>query len=481
MLRKLLKLFFISAVLVALIGCEAYAGGLALSGVGGRAISMGGAFRGVADDWSACYWNPAGLATFEESELNATLTVITPRSEYTPDITLSGYDVLGYKNGTKWYTKDKDFVFPSFSGFFRLPNFKGWTLGVGMYVPFGTGAEWDIMDLPAGYDLNDVYPELNHRSDFYVLDIHPTISRELVEDKLYFGLGASIQKGDIRLRQTSWSFISTELPDNHNKLYTDSDLNGDGWGVGGNAGFLFKMNDRLTVGLAYRSPVTIKLEGTADLYTYTPYDTILARYLYNQGTATDSATALLFQGAVYTASPSAEADLKLPADYGIGISYQFSEKLKLAFDVNYTDWARLDYVPIDLAGNHPLPIFSNIEDDTIYTEWESTVRFSLGLEYIYSEKLAFRLGYFNDPSPIPDETFTPTIPDIGNKNSFNAGFGYDLGTIRIDYNFEYIKFSERNIPASGYTDANNDGEYDNHPGVYNMDLFASFISITHRF
>src|ERR1019366_2732722 len=31
--------------------------------VGSRALGMGGAFVGVADDASATYWNPAGLAT----------------------------------------------------------------------------------------------------------------------------------------------------------------------------------------------------------------------------------------------------------------------------------------------------------------------------------------------------------------------------------------------------------------------------------
>lgn len=38
-----------------------FAGGFALSGVGSRATSMAGAFRGLADDATAMYWNPAGL------------------------------------------------------------------------------------------------------------------------------------------------------------------------------------------------------------------------------------------------------------------------------------------------------------------------------------------------------------------------------------------------------------------------------------
>lgn len=38
-------------------------------GLGGRAIGMGGAFAGLADDVSAVYWNPAGLAGIDRTEL----------------------------------------------------------------------------------------------------------------------------------------------------------------------------------------------------------------------------------------------------------------------------------------------------------------------------------------------------------------------------------------------------------------------------
>lgn len=39
-------------------------------GVGARAIGMGGAYTGVANDYSALFWNPAGLAQMEYSEFS---------------------------------------------------------------------------------------------------------------------------------------------------------------------------------------------------------------------------------------------------------------------------------------------------------------------------------------------------------------------------------------------------------------------------
>jgi tetratricopeptide (TPR) repeat protein len=40
-------------------------------GAGGRALGMGGAFFAIADDATAAYWNPAGLAQIQQKELTA--------------------------------------------------------------------------------------------------------------------------------------------------------------------------------------------------------------------------------------------------------------------------------------------------------------------------------------------------------------------------------------------------------------------------
>jgi Uncharacterised protein family (UPF0164) len=46
-----------------------YAGSFMENGGGARALGMGGAFTAVADDPSATFWNPAGIATAGQSEL----------------------------------------------------------------------------------------------------------------------------------------------------------------------------------------------------------------------------------------------------------------------------------------------------------------------------------------------------------------------------------------------------------------------------
>ena len=169
----------------------ANAGGFALSGVGSKAIGMGGAFRGLADDWSAAYWNPAGLTQLEESELSGMLVFLSPRPQYTPDILYSGLPV-GYRNGQKVYPKTETSVIPDFSGFLKLDAFEKYTFGVAVYTPVGFHSKWDIYNPTAAMDIRHSFPRFDHVGELKVVDIHPAIARSFMDDKLSLGAGLSI-------------------------------------------------------------------------------------------------------------------------------------------------------------------------------------------------------------------------------------------------------------------------------------------------
>ena len=119
------------------------------------------------------------------------------------------------------------------------------------------------------------------------------------------------------------------------------------------------------------------------------------------------------------------------------------------------------------------------ENSTIMFLWDDITRVSLGAEYKIADPLALRFGYYFDASPVPDSTFSPIIPDLGDKNSFNIGAALTLGGVEISYNYEYLMFEERNIAT--LSDVNGDGTFDNYPGLYKMDLHASHLLITYRF
>jgi len=58
MKKGLLVLFLVTIFSVS----SLFANGLSLNSIGPRALGMGGAMVGLADDPTAIYWNPAGLA-----------------------------------------------------------------------------------------------------------------------------------------------------------------------------------------------------------------------------------------------------------------------------------------------------------------------------------------------------------------------------------------------------------------------------------
>ena len=65
------RLSFIISIILAFCSNSnlAIASGIMLEGLGTRAVSMGGAFIGLADDSSAIYWNPGGLARLKGGKI----------------------------------------------------------------------------------------------------------------------------------------------------------------------------------------------------------------------------------------------------------------------------------------------------------------------------------------------------------------------------------------------------------------------------
>jgi long-chain fatty acid transport protein len=472
-------LVFVAAIVaLGVVAQTAFAGGFALSGIGSRAISMGGAFRGLADDWSAAYWNPAGLTQFEGSQLNAMLVGISQRPQYEPEIFYGDSLGVGYRNGQVRYPNDKTRFIPDFSGFLKLNAVESFIFGVAVFVPFGLGGDWDLFN-PEGMDLNSSFPGIDHQADLNVMDIHPTVAKGFLDNKLSVGAGLSIQRGNITFRKTY--LMPSGIPVPHENLVVDTKIKGRGWGFGANFGVLYKFSGKLQVGVSGKTGSKLKFKGTArqEMYTFNNED--LKRILLSSALTYPETLQILFLFAPsnHISTPKANADLKTPADIGFGIAVKPNDKLTITGDVTYTNWKSLDSILVVMNGVDPSG--QPAQNSPIMLKWKNTVRFSAGAEYWAKKFLAIRLGYYFDPSPMPDETFIPLIPDMGDKNSFNLGAALKLSQFEVAYNLECMMFKDRTIAASALEDVNNDGVFDNYPGAFKMKLYASHISLTYRF
>lgn len=446
-------------------------GGFALPGVGSKALNMGGAFRALADDWSAAFWNPAGLAYLPNSEFTMNLYTLNFRPEYTPNVNLgeSGYSYSFGYSAEKQYPDDRAYFLPSFSGFHKFPQIAGFTGGLAFYAPYKLEGRWDLYEPPSGYNNDIPYPQYEHSTDILIWDIHPSVAKTFMEDKLALGLGINVQKAEFELRKTVL-VPSILFPRPYDFWPVDSRIQTDGWGLGINAGILYKASPKLQFGLSYQSPVEITLEGTQYLELYLPVidvewsDILGGTYLYT--------------------NEDYETTLSLPGEIGAGIMFRPMEKLTLTADVSSTSWSSLEYldtkdIVLSTDESEPGYIYLDVRDTQMPFNWDNINRFSLGAEYIIKEGLFTRGGYFFEQSPIPDNTFTLLIPDVGDKHSFNLGLSYQVDSFEFGYDYQLVMHSKREIDS--LEDTNNDQRFDNLPGEYKMFFHCSGLSFTYRF
>jgi len=180
-------------------------------GVGARAAGMGGAFSALADDISALYWNPAGIARLKGINASATYTswfaginhnfigAVLPISERYR----FGVSLIVLDNGAlQKATIQKDIN----SGTFNANDLAlGITLAGAMtdHFSFGVTVKYirsSILDLSAdgiGFDAGSLY-----QTDFYHLKISLALSN-LGPDRSFQGNSLSIVAQDNTINNTS--------------------------------------------------------------------------------------------------------------------------------------------------------------------------------------------------------------------------------------------------------------------------------------
>jgi hypothetical protein len=77
-----------------------------------------------------------------------------------------------------------------------------------------------------------------------------------------------------------------------------------------------------------------------------------------------------------------------------------------------------------------------------------------------------------DETPIPAETQTATLSDIGTKISSNIGWGRSFGKFVLDLNFQYVMIEEREVDTQTAT---------NMAGVYNANSLSGNIGLGYKF
>ncbi|MCP5106994.1 MAG: hypothetical protein GY950_26655, partial [bacterium] len=180
-MRHIFKALLISGLSL-MLSIGLFANGLNLNGVGSKASSMGTAFIGLADDFSAVFFNPAGLTQMEKPTLSVFVTDLLPKGTYQ-------FELLGTTLADT-QTETNNYISGALAYF--KPISEKLVVGIAGYVPSGVGAKWpgDEMALLSGGQ------SFTWNSTVFMITVSPTAAYKL-SDK--FSVGASLNINYVQL------------------------------------------------------------------------------------------------------------------------------------------------------------------------------------------------------------------------------------------------------------------------------------------
>jgi len=420
-----------------------FANGLNLNGIGARAVAMGGAFVGLADDFTAVFWNPAGIAQFNKKYLGFYGTDIIPSMSYTLELPTVPIPVADAESVNKHYLA-------GLASYYH-PVSENLVAGIAVYAPSGLGIEWEGADLAyvSGPPTFLPNPNIDWRSKIFVLSISPALAYK-VNDQLMVGATLNINYGSFETAQYA-GVAEVQLPTPpYPSLFFDlgqQKLDMTGWGLGATFGVLVKPSEMFSIGATFRTPSKIKFSG----------ETVVS--------GIGQLAPLV--GAIDTTA-DIEADVTWPMWMACGIAFKPVKNLTLTADVQYTQWSKLDEIEITFTDPTWATLMGITEGNKLELHWESKTQIRFGAEYWLSEKFALRGGYYFDPGPAPNETRNVLLP-ITDFNSFAVGIGYNIDGLIIDLGFEYLIGKEKDVRYGQYESAM--------PGLYDLKIIALELSL----
>lgn len=413
-MRTRLKSWVIAWGLVLLTAQFCSAAGFGIYEWSARGNALGGATVGRADDPSALASNPAGITQLDGIQVLTGFTAIHP--------------VLDIRTEDEWETSDEDSLWipPHFYATWKINDF--YSVGLGTFSRFGLGSVFDE-------DWNGRYN--SYEAIIESMSINPNMAIRF-NDKFSAAFGVDATYLNFSKKQKiNWT--GTGIP----SLDGDAHLEADGWGYGFNMALHYKPCQYAKVGLSYRSPVTMDVNGDADFTMPSAYD----------GTMLDVIGAF--------SDTNAHGTVTLPDSFALGIAMYPTEKLSIEVGAVYTLWSKYDELTIKYSDPVVFdPATMSLKSETTQAKnWEDVWRFNIGVEYAALDWLDLRLGYVFDQSPVQDETIDYMVP-ANDRHLFNGGLGFHWDSWVVDVNYTYLMIMDRDIDGRP-EDGVYDGEIDN--------------------
>lgn len=280
------------------------AGGFRLPDQDAFATARGEAFVATADNPSAVYYNPAGLAQLRGHHVRGGVYAIWYESQY---------DSPG---GQSWDSKGR--VHPVPQAFYAYgPADWPVTFGFGVYSPYGLSQEWP-QSVP--------FRQAALKGSITSLTLNPALAWQPLPG-LSLGGGVTFNRAEADLRQGL--FPPPSVGDQFR-------FKGDDTAWGWNLGALWQIHSNVFLGATYRSSVEFDLSGNVEL-----------------------APPLVPSG-------PGRADLPFPASMVVGVSWRPTSAWNIEVNVERTDWGKLKTLTVESAFLPPAPTPLNWEASYYY-------------------------------------------------------------------------------------------------------------------
>jgi len=394
-----------TSALIGLTSIQAQAGGFQIGEQGSKAMGMGNAFTAIADDPSAQWFNPAGSAFQQGTQvMGGGEIIIVPEMKFTTNS-------LNPSHPSNANMKSKTLVVPHLYASHAIADTPV-TVGIGINSPFGLESDW-----PA----TSPFATSNTFSQIKTINFNPNVTWKINDNLAIAGGVDYVLLDKVRLNN------SAQLLEGK----------GDGWG--GNLAVMYR-DDRFSAGVTWRSAVKLKIDN----------GTVIG----------GSALALLGAPGLVGARGSASTQVVLPDQVNVGLAYKPNEDLTLSLDIDWVNWKTFDnldfrYAPSALATG----LTGGTNFRTLKENWSSTVAFRAGADWRVNQAMSLRGGYTFDPTPVDALHYTPGIPDR-DRHLFTIGMGYDVSpAITFDVAYMFVYFVDQNQTLSTGTDAVRNGNY----------------------
>ena len=349
---------------------------------------LGYAFSGSVtsiDDASTIYFNAANMTNLNGAQMNAAAHVLKPNADLNNNGS-TGLAATGENPGNPYDAE----VIPNLFAATPILDGKAW-IGAGITAPFGLANDYGETWF-GRYDSTS--------TDLKTIDFQPSVAFNATE-WLSVGLGVNVQYADAELKSAS-------------RVTSDgiSTLRGNDISFGYTASLLAQPNDKLDIGMNYRSGITHELDGSISLVGSGGAD------FNTSGTAT----------------------LGLPDIATFGAGYDVNDRFRVMGQATWFGWNNFQNIT---ARNDAGTTLSQVVQN-----YKTTWAYAIGAEYDVNEEWTVRAGYQYDETPTRDLYRTSRTPD-GDRNWFSAGATYRMNDqIDLDLAATYIDISEEKINVS---------------------------------